>query len=107
MDVYNTYSSREVDQVVCSLWDTKEILMDQGTNLNSQLLQKLYKLLGVKAINTSLHHLQTDGLVECFNQTLKSMLKRRFLPFELIYSKNAKGSLNVCSRRVGVLMRRR
>ena len=76
MDIYSTYSSREVDQVVCLLWDTKEILTDQGTNFNSQLLQKLYEILGVKAINTSLHHLQTDGLVECFNQTLKSMLKQ-------------------------------
>ena len=53
----------------------KEILMDQGTNFTSQLLQKLYELLGVKAIKMSPYHPQTDGLVERFNQTLKSMLK--------------------------------
>ena len=97
--------------------------MDQGTNFTSQLLQRLYELLGVKAIKTSPHHPQTDGLVECFNQTLKSMLKRvlaeeshswdlmvpyvlftyregpqestGFSPFELIYSRDGRGPLDV------------
>ena len=51
----------------------REILTDQGTNFTSQLLQELYKMIGVKPIKTSPYHQQTDKLVERFNQTLKQM----------------------------------
>ncbi|XP_060776904.1 uncharacterized protein LOC132886358 [Neoarius graeffei] len=37
-------------------------------------LHELYKLLGIKSIPTSVYHLQIDGLVEQFNQTLKDMI---------------------------------
>ena len=101
----------------------KEILKDQGTNITSQLLQKLYQLVVVKVIKTSPYHPETDGLVEHFNQTLKSMLKKvlvreshswgqmvpyvlfaykevpqestRLSHFELIYSKDVRGPLDV------------
>ena len=49
----------------------EEILMDQGTNFTFQLLQELYRMLGMEAIRTVLYYSQTDGLVERFNQTLK------------------------------------
>ena len=51
-----------------------EILTDQGSNFQSQLLRELYQLLHIEALCTSPYHPQTDGLVERFNQTLKSML---------------------------------
>ena len=54
----------------------REILTDQGSNFMSQLLVELYLLLHVKPIRTSPYHPQTDGLVERFNQTLKSMLRK-------------------------------
>lgn len=54
----------------------EEILTDQGTNFTSSLLRELYRMIGVKAIRTSPYHPQTDGLVERFNQTLKTMLKK-------------------------------
>ncbi|KAL5491312.1 hypothetical protein EMCRGX_G016575 [Ephydatia muelleri] len=54
----------------------KEILTDQGTNLTSQLLQELYRMLHVRHIRASPYHPQTDGLVERFNQTLKTMLRK-------------------------------
>ena len=54
----------------------KEILTDQGSNFTSQLLTELYKMLHVHPIRTSPYHPQTDGLVERFNQTLKSMLRK-------------------------------
>ena len=41
-----------------------EILTDQGSNFQSQLLKELYRLLRVDAIRTSPYHPQTDGLVE-------------------------------------------
>ena len=53
-----------------------EILTDQGSNFQSQILKELYRLLRVDAIRTSQYHPQTDGLVERFNQTLKAMLKK-------------------------------
>ena len=53
-----------------------EILTDQGSNFMSQLLAELYRLLHIQPIRTSPYHPQTDGLVERFNQTLKSMLRK-------------------------------
>ena len=54
----------------------KEILTDQETNFTSKLLAELYLLLHVKGVRTSPYHPQTDGLVERFNRTLKSMLRK-------------------------------
>ncbi len=52
----------------------KKILTDQGTAFISCTLCKLYELLGIKSIRTSVYHPQTDGLVERFNRTLKTMI---------------------------------
>ena len=54
----------------------EEILTDQGSNFTLNLLAELYNMLHVHAIQTSLYHPRTDGLVERFNQALKSMLKK-------------------------------
>ena len=54
----------------------EEILTDQGSNFTSSLLAELYHMLHVHPIRTSPYHPQTDGLVERFNQTLKSMLRK-------------------------------
>ena len=89
----------------------------------SQLLQELYKLLGVKPIRTTPYHPQTDGLVERFNKTLKNVLRKiiqgegrewekylpyvlfayhevpqeskGFSPFELIFGQDVRGPLNI------------
>ena len=53
-----------------------EILTDQGSNFTSQLLTEIYKMLHVHPIKTTPYHPQTDGLVEIFNETLKSMLRK-------------------------------
>ena len=53
-----------------------EILSDQRTNFMSQLLKEIYRLLNIHPIRTTPYHPQTDGLVERFNRTLKSMLKK-------------------------------
>ncbi|KAI2652491.1 Retrovirus-related Pol polyprotein [Labeo rohita] len=100
-----------------------EILTDQGTPFMSRLMADLAHLLKVKQIRTSVYHPQTDGLVERFNQTLKQMLRRvvaedkkdwdlmlpyvlfgvrevpkastRFTPFELLFSRQPRGLLDV------------
>ncbi|XP_067281115.1 uncharacterized protein [Pseudorasbora parva] len=55
----------------------KEILTDQGTNFMSHTLHQVYQLLGIKRVRTTPYHPQTDGLVERFNQTLKSKVDLR------------------------------
>ena len=100
----------------------REILTDQGANVMSQLFVELYRLLQVHPIRTSPYHPQTDGLVERFNQTLKSMLQKTgtdrgkewdkkipyilfayqevpqastgYSPFELLYSRDIRGPLD-------------
>ncbi len=52
----------------------KEILTDRGTAFISRTICELYELLGIKSVRTSVYHPQTDGLVERFNRTLKTMI---------------------------------
>ncbi|KAJ8401836.1 hypothetical protein AAFF_G00378070 [Aldrovandia affinis] len=52
----------------------EEIITDQESNFNSKLMKQLHAELGIKGIRTTPYHPETDGLVERFNQTLKSML---------------------------------
>lgn len=100
-----------------------EIITDQGTNFTSKLLKEVYSLLGIRGVKTSPYHPQTDGLVERFNKTLKSMLRKfvadtgsdwdqwlpfllfayrevpqastGFSPFQLLYGHPVRGPLDV------------
>ena len=101
----------------------QEILTDQGANFTSKLLTELYRMLHAHPIRTTPYHPQTDGLVERFNKTLKSMLRKAaisegkdwdkmvpyllfayreveqvssgFSPFELVYGWPVRGPLDV------------
>ncbi len=101
----------------------KEILTDQGMAFMSRTIRELYELLGIKSIRTSVYHPQTDGLVERFNRTLKTMIQKfvhedaknwdkwlepllfavrevpqastGFSPFELLYGRQPCGVLDV------------
>ena len=115
--------AEELIKVFSRVGVPQEILTDQGSNFTSQLLAELYRLLHIHPIRTSPYHPQTDGLVERFNQTLKSMLRKAvtdegkdwdklvpyllfayrevpqastgFSPFELLYGRNVRGPLDV------------
>ncbi len=65
-----------VEHVICRHGIPEVLLSDRGANFLSSLIQEVCSLLGVKKINTSGYHPQTDGLVEKFNSTLVSMIAK-------------------------------
>ena len=104
----------------------REILTDQGSNFTSHLLTEIYRFLHVHPIPSTPYHPQTDGLVERFNKTLKSLLRKAtadigkdrdtllpcllfayrevpqastsFSPFELLYGRAVNGPLDVLKK---------
>lgn len=56
----------------------KQIVTDQGTMFVGNTLKTLAQLVGLQALQTTVYHPQTNGLVECFNGTLKMMLHNHF-----------------------------
>ena len=96
-----------------------EILSDQGTQFTANLMKEVSRLLSIKQLTTTPYHPQCNGLVERFNGTLKTMLKRMcaekpkdwdryidallfayreapqeslgFAPFEMLYGRSVNG----------------
>ena len=65
-----------VEQVISRHGVPAELLSDRGKAFLSRLLHEVYDLMGMKKVNTTAYHPQTDGLVERFNHTLTSMLAK-------------------------------
>ena len=65
-----------IENVVCRRCIPVELLSDRRTNFLSDLVCDICKLLGIKKINASGYHPQTDGLVEKFNSTLISLIAK-------------------------------
>ena len=53
-----------------------QLLSDCQAAFLSKLLAEVYHLMGMKKVNTTAYHPQTDGLVEQFNRTLLDMLSK-------------------------------
>ena len=64
-----------------SFWGPEALLSESGTNPLSYLMKEVCALLGVKKFNTTAYHPQRDGMVERFNRTLKSMLRKHAAKF--------------------------
>ena len=54
----------------------ESLLSDRGTNLLSFIMKDVCSLLGIEKLNTTAYHPQCDGLIERFNRTLKTMLRK-------------------------------
>ena len=65
-----------LEHIVCRHGIPEELLSDRGANFLSNLIQEICRVLGVKKINTSGYHPQTDRLVEKFIATLISMIAK-------------------------------
>ena len=73
--------------IICRHGVPEELLSDRGTNFLSDIILELCSLLGIKKINTSGYHPQTDGLVEKFNSTLQNMIAKSTVPNTMEWDK--------------------
>lgn len=75
--------NQSAKQVARQLWDRyfcvygfpERIHSDQGANFESQLIQELLLIAGVKKSRTTAYHPMGNGVVERFNRTLGSMIR--------------------------------
>ena len=120
-------TSETIAEALWEMWTRlgipQEILTDRGSQFLSQTMQQVNDLLNIKGITTTPYHAQTNGLVERFNGTLKTMLKKlsteqphdwdkfipallfayreapqeslKFSPFELLYGRHVRGPLQI------------
>ena len=54
-----------------------ELLTDYGGVVTGKLMKELYKTLGIIHLKTLPYHPETDGCIERWHSSLKSMLKKR------------------------------
>ena len=69
------------------------LLSDRGTNLLSHLMRDICHLLVIKKLNTTAHHPQCDGMVERFNRTFKTMLRKYAATFGSQWDQYLSGAL--------------
>ena len=82
-----------VEEIVPYFGVPEAVLSDRGTNLLSFLMKDICQLLGIKKLNTTASHPQCNGVVERFNQTLKSMLRKQAAKFGMQWDKYLSGVL--------------
>lgn len=70
-----------VDEIIPFYGVPESLLSDRGANLLSHLMLDVCRLLGIKKLNTTAYHPQCDGMVERFNRTLKTILRKHAARF--------------------------
>ena len=65
-----------INHIVCRHGVPAELLSDCGANLLLSLVMDLCELLGIKKVNITASHPQTDGLVENVNRTIRAMIAK-------------------------------
>ena len=120
-------SSENVAEALVSMFSRvgvpEEILSDCGSQFTADLMKEVSRLLSIKQLTTTPYHPQCNGLVEKFNGTLKTMLKRLcneqpqewdrylepalfayrevpqaslgFSPFELLFGRTVRGPMHI------------
>ena len=112
--------------IFCRLGFPDEIVSDNGPQFVSDVMEQVFKLLGIKHSCTTPYHPQANGLCERYNGTLKTMLRKvcadhpqewdRYLPillfayreieqestsyspFQLLFGRLPRGSLDIARR---------
>ena len=116
-------TTEAVAEALCDIYSRvgipEEVLTDQGTQFMSDCMKEVSRLLSIRGLVSSPYHPQCNGLVERWNGTLKTMLKRLcaenpkqwhrlvnpvlfayrevpqestgFSPFELLYGRTVRG----------------
>ena len=69
------------DEILPMFGVPEALLSDRGTNMLANVVQDVCQLLGITKLNTTAYHPQCDGMVECFNWTLKNMLRKHAVKF--------------------------
>jgi len=82
-----------VNEVIPQFGVPESLLSDQGTNLLSHLMMDVCKLLGMQKLNTTSHHPQCNGMVEHYNRTLKTMLRKYAAEFSTQWDRYLPGAL--------------
>ena len=63
-------------EMFCRIGFPVEMLTDMGSKFTSTLMEEVSPLISLKQLTTTPYHQMCNGLVEKFNGTLKTMLKR-------------------------------
>lgn len=66
---------RALTQFISIFGNPKVIHSDQGSNFTAHMFGQVLKLLRIKQNNSSTYHAQSQGALERFHQTLKSLLR--------------------------------
>ena len=82
-----------VKEVVPLFGVPESLLSDRGANLLSHLMRDICRMLGIRKLNTTAHHPQCDGMVERFNRTLKTLLRKHASKFGSQWDKYISGAL--------------
>ena len=81
------------EEVVRMFGVPETLLSDRGANLLSHLMQDVCSILGIEKLNTTAYHPECDGMVERFNRTLKTMLRKTAAQFGAQWDNHLPGLL--------------